>query len=147
MLLLRQHFTGLTQLELKALFSQMELPYNEGETSQMIWDALRNLVPLLQFKKREKLPWRSVTGCLARNSQLEPNGPNWEFLLAQQTQACEPSPNGAGGFGACSEGPQWGTGQSAGKFLGFGPLKHKKKQFSYTEQSTFSSIILNSTVV
>ena len=27
----------------------------------IIWDALRDLVPLVQFKKREKHPWRSVT--------------------------------------------------------------------------------------
>ena len=26
-----------------------------------IWNALRNLVPFIQFKKREKHPWRSVT--------------------------------------------------------------------------------------
>ena len=26
-----------------------------------ICDALRNLVPFVQFKKREKHPWRSVT--------------------------------------------------------------------------------------
>ena len=26
----------------------------------LIYDALRNLVPLLQAKKREKHPWRSV---------------------------------------------------------------------------------------
>ena len=26
-----------------------------------IWDALRNLVPFAQYKKREKHPWRSVT--------------------------------------------------------------------------------------
>ena len=27
----------------------------------LICDALRDLVPFLQFKKREKYPWRSVT--------------------------------------------------------------------------------------
>ena len=26
-----------------------------------IWDALRDLVPFVQFKKREKHPWRNVT--------------------------------------------------------------------------------------
>ena len=26
-----------------------------------ICDVMRNLVPFVQFKKREKLPWRSVT--------------------------------------------------------------------------------------
>ena len=26
-----------------------------------IRDVMRNLVPFVQFKKREKLPWRSVT--------------------------------------------------------------------------------------
>ena len=26
-----------------------------------IFDALHNLVPFVQFKKREKHPWRSVT--------------------------------------------------------------------------------------
>ena len=28
---------------------------------QSICDALRDLVPFVQFKKREKYPWRSVT--------------------------------------------------------------------------------------
>ena len=32
-----------------------------GVIFKIIWDALRNLVPILQFKKREKLPWRSIT--------------------------------------------------------------------------------------
>ena len=27
----------------------------------MIYGALRDLVPFVQFKKREKYPWRSVT--------------------------------------------------------------------------------------
>ena len=26
-----------------------------------IWDALRNLVPFVQFKKHEKHPWKSLT--------------------------------------------------------------------------------------
>ena len=30
-------------------------------SSVFIWDALRSLVPLWQFKKREKQPWMSVT--------------------------------------------------------------------------------------
>ena len=30
-------------------------------TNINIWDALRDLVPFVQFKKREKHPWRSVT--------------------------------------------------------------------------------------
>ena len=29
--------------------------------SEIICDALRDLVPFVQFKKREKHPWRSVT--------------------------------------------------------------------------------------
>ena len=28
---------------------------------KVICDVLRNLAPFVQFKKREKLPWRSVT--------------------------------------------------------------------------------------
>ena len=31
------------------------------DVNQMRSDALRNLVPFAQFKKREKEPWRSVT--------------------------------------------------------------------------------------
>ena len=30
-------------------------------TNINIWDALRDLVPFVQFKKREKHPWRSIT--------------------------------------------------------------------------------------
>ena len=29
--------------------------------SQTIWEALHDLVPFAQFKKREKHPWMSVT--------------------------------------------------------------------------------------
>ena len=29
--------------------------------SMKVWNALRNLAPFIQFKKREKYPWRSVT--------------------------------------------------------------------------------------
>ena len=34
---------------------------NDIENSSIIRDALRNLVPIVQFKKREKHPWRDVT--------------------------------------------------------------------------------------
>ena len=30
-------------------------------SSMKVWNALRNLAPFIQFKKREKYPWRSVT--------------------------------------------------------------------------------------
>ena len=32
-----------------------------GTCKRILRDALRDLVPFLQFKKREKNPWRSVT--------------------------------------------------------------------------------------
>ena len=38
-------------------------------------DALRNLVPFVQFKKREKHPWRSVTF-----SKVAGNIPLWVFF-------------------------------------------------------------------
>ena len=41
----------------------------------------------------------------ARNSQFGLLGPNWEILSF-----------GARAFGACSEGPQWGSEQSPGKY-------------------------------
>ena len=34
-------------------------------------DALRNLVPFVQFKKREKHPWRSVTFSKAAGKRLQ----------------------------------------------------------------------------
>ena len=46
-------------------------------------DALHNLVPVVQFKKREKHPWRSVTfskvASLACNI-TKSNTPPWVFL-------------------------------------------------------------------
>ena len=33
----------------------------KSESKFCIWDALRNLIPFVQFKKREKDPWLSVT--------------------------------------------------------------------------------------
>ena len=37
------------------------ISYKSCECFMYICDALHNLVPLVQFKKREKHPWRSVT--------------------------------------------------------------------------------------
>ena len=34
---------------------------SDGFTELCIYDALRYLIPFVQFKKREKHPWRSVT--------------------------------------------------------------------------------------
>ena len=33
----------------------------QGYFGQNLWDALRDLIPFAQFKKREKDTWRSVT--------------------------------------------------------------------------------------
>ena len=38
---------------------------------EIIWDALNDLVPLAQFEKRGKHPWRSVT---------KSSTPSWVFL-------------------------------------------------------------------
>ena len=35
--------------------------YAFAQSCKFIFGALRDLVPFAQFKKREKLPWRSVT--------------------------------------------------------------------------------------
>ena len=39
----------------------MEAVYLKLENQLIVCDALRDSVPFLQFKKREKHPWRSVT--------------------------------------------------------------------------------------
>ena len=41
-------------------FFFLGIDFLEAEEIYVI-DALRNLVPFLQFRKREKHPWRSVT--------------------------------------------------------------------------------------
>ena len=44
-------------------------------------DALRDLVPFVQFKKREKHPWRSVTfSKIAGCNFTESNNPPWVFF-------------------------------------------------------------------
>ena len=51
----------------ESLFNTSEAYLEPGETS--VRDVLRDLVPFIQFKKREKHPWRIVTfsKALARN--------------------------------------------------------------------------------
>ena len=44
---------------------------NEKRQSNVIFDALRVLVALVQFKKREKYQWRSVT--FSKVADLVPN--------------------------------------------------------------------------
>ena len=36
-----------------------------------IYDALRDLVPFIQFKKREKHPWRGVNFSTQKNGMIE----------------------------------------------------------------------------
>ena len=44
-----------------------------------IWDALRDLVPFVQIKKRKKHPWRSVT--LSKVAGFtKSNTPPWVFF-------------------------------------------------------------------
>ena len=44
-------------------------------------DALRNLVPFVKFKKREKHPWRSVTFSFNLPATfLKGNNPPWAFF-------------------------------------------------------------------
>ena len=58
------HFVGFALKELRTFFSVL------------IYDVLRDLVPFVQFKKREKHPWRSVNfskvagacKCLGKNT-------------------------------------------------------------------------------
>ena len=46
----------------------------------IISDALRDLLPFVQFKKREKYPWRRVTFSKACNF-TKSNIPPWEFFM------------------------------------------------------------------
>ena len=53
-------FSGLAHI---VLFREIWIKQSISETTESnppIYDALRNLVPFVQFKKREKHPWRSV---------------------------------------------------------------------------------------
>ena len=45
-----------------------------------ICNALRNSVPFLQFKKREKHPWRSVTCSKVAGFFTKSNTPPWVFF-------------------------------------------------------------------
>ena len=49
---------------------------NEFQKSNTVCDALRNLVPFVQFKKCEKHPWRSVNF----NQVTKSNTPPWMFF-------------------------------------------------------------------
>ena len=44
-----------------------------------IWDALRDLVPFVQIKKRKKHPWRSVTFSKVAGFTIS-NTPPWVFF-------------------------------------------------------------------
>ena len=44
-------------------------------------DALQDLIPFVQFKKREKHPWRNVTFCNFNKS----NTPPWLFFTLLNT--------------------------------------------------------------
>ena len=49
------------------VMSLVRLTQVTQQKNKWMCDALRDLVPCLQFKKREKHPWRSVT-----SSSLQP---------------------------------------------------------------------------
>ena len=48
--------------------------------NQYIWDALRDLVPFAQFKKREKHTWRSITFSKVAGQSPKANTPPWFFF-------------------------------------------------------------------
>ena len=53
-------FTPISAQKLTA-FQGTVPPHNSLETSRNICDVLRNLAPFIEFKNREKHPWRSDT--------------------------------------------------------------------------------------
>ena len=75
---------------------------------------------------------------LTRNSRLGSLGPNWDFVFAKQAQVHEASPNRAGGVCACSEVPQWGSGQILVKLLGFWASEAQKHSFLAQSKQLFS---------
>ena len=53
---------------------------------EKICDALSNLVPFVQFKKREKHPWRSVNFSTCNFAKI--NTPPWVFFLFFKLYKC-----------------------------------------------------------
>ena len=56
-----------------------------GLATITIWDALRDLVPFVQFKKRENYPWRGgtfskVAGCITNFSAASTDRPSNSML-------------------------------------------------------------------
>ena len=60
---LREHYYSITSIALTKMFKKHQLLWENLQNTSFtqICDALRDLVPFVQFKKREKHPWRSVT--------------------------------------------------------------------------------------
>ena len=50
-----------TKIPLSTEFYKVSLNINGGKKAWNNCDALRHLVPFVQFKNREKHPWRNVT--------------------------------------------------------------------------------------
>ena len=51
----------LFDVSLRKLYVEEQSTFDLGNKYQEICDILRDLVPFVQFKKREKHPWMSVT--------------------------------------------------------------------------------------
>ena len=64
-----KQFTPISAQKLTA-FQGTAPPHNSLETSRNICDVLCNLAPFVEFKKREKHPWRSDTFSSCRVQQL-----------------------------------------------------------------------------
>ena len=52
---------GSKRYGLNSFFYVLIFQNNAATHTNAIWDAFPNLVPFIQFKKREKHPWKSVT--------------------------------------------------------------------------------------
>ena len=64
------------------IFKEAEHLFVVSIAVQSIWDALRDLVPFVQFKKREKHPWRCVVfSKVAACNFTKSNTPPWVFSL------------------------------------------------------------------
>ena len=64
------NWTRLTNI-VRDHFCRLQLFRGPINTAQVIYDALHDLVPFAQFKKRENHPWRSVTFSKVAGSSLK----------------------------------------------------------------------------
>ena len=55
-----KNISKLHYTHLHIIYTENSTPFEEVLTRDEICDALRDLVPCVQFKTREKHPWRSV---------------------------------------------------------------------------------------